>query len=590
MSIYLTRTKQVDDEIVCAVDLGGLYQGIRDGFEEVAHNQDVKHAHKPRNQHGEGIVAQVQVFRDQDIPGHQAAAEQGGEVKEKGELVAPGEIPAVQHIGGHGGDQQGKGGAHYGQHRGDLVGPGQGHAPLQEQPVGFQRPFLWDQAEAVPVNGFLRGEGACHDHQKRDQADNRQQGDHCVRDGHKRGPVPGGAYFHRPYRLFFVGRHASIIPFLRRDAAGGFAGRGRPGEARDQRSLPLEQGVFLIDQAREAVYGHDDDQVQDGLVRARRRGHSEIGGLHQGAVDVGVDHVGHLEEHAVVADHIVEQLEIALADAPHRQQRQGDDGGQQAGNGDDPDFLEGVSPVDIRGLIDFRVDPHDGGKVQHNAVAQALPGVEDDQDPGPHPGIGVDVHPLHAQAGEDGVERAELVVEDVVHKRADYHHGNEVGQEHHGLGHLFEQLQPHLRQHDGHQHLQGCAHEQKGHVVEDGVAGEEPGVPGAEEETEIFKPRPGAGENALGVVEPLEGQDDAGHGEIVENQEIQHGGQDHQEHDPVLPDLSQEPAGLFGPCRQCAHPFSGILLPSSWDLTQASSASIFRYPSSMVGTISSALP
>ena len=130
---------------------------------------------------------EMQVLGVKDVPGHQSAAEDGGEVEEKRHLVAVAEVLVGQHEGGHAGEQQSQKSARQGNEDGDSVGPEEFAGDAEEHLIGVQRETLGDQLIAVELDGLLVGKGAADDQQEGQQADQGEQdiGDHVEDD-----PVP----------------------------------------------------------------------------------------------------------------------------------------------------------------------------------------------------------------------------------------------------------------------------------------------------------------------------------------------------------------------------------------------------------------
>ena len=166
--------------------------------------------------------------------------------------------------------------------------------------------------------------------------------------------------------------------------------------------------------------------------------HTEVGIGQQGTENIGVDHVRCIVKLTVVANDLIEHLEVAPQNTSNLKQQHRDDGGPDGRKCDIPDFLEHIGAVDIRSLIALGINAGDGRYVNDGVVSHPFPGVEDTDDPGPNPGHRIDIDLLSAKSGDDVVQYAGLIVKDVEHKGADDHPGNEVTQEANRLGNLFE--------------------------------------------------------------------------------------------------------------------------------------------------------
>ena len=135
-----------------------------------------------------------------------------------------------------------------------------------------------------------------------------------------------------------------------------------------------EQRVFRVP-VLDAHIGNDDHQEpEQRLEQARRGAKAHAQGLGGGdAVHIGIEDVGRVEQGAVVANQLVEQLELAFHDATQSVKQQDNEGGLEQRDGDIADLLVNIRAVDLGGFIVFRADPGDGGQIHHHAVADVLP-------------------------------------------------------------------------------------------------------------------------------------------------------------------------------------------------------------------------
>ncbi len=150
----------------------------------------------------------MQVLGVKDVPGHQSAAEDGGEIKEKRHLIAVAEILVGQHESGHAGKQQSGQGARRCDKNGDPIGPQQITRDAEKHLVGIQGKILGDQLVAVELDGLLVGKGAADDQQERQQADEGQQGQQNIGDRVESNPVPP----HGPAVGVFQFTHGILLP------------------------------------------------------------------------------------------------------------------------------------------------------------------------------------------------------------------------------------------------------------------------------------------------------------------------------------------------------------------------------------------
>ena len=102
-----------------------------------------------------------------------------------------------------------------------------------------------------------------------------------------------------------------------------------PAPARAGLHLPAHRLPFGVRHAAQPAVGHD----LDGVVGQQQ-----------------------VEQHAVVAHHLVEHPEVPAENLPHRQQEHNHHCGHQIGYGNAEHFLPAVRPVDLRGLVHLLVD------------------------------------------------------------------------------------------------------------------------------------------------------------------------------------------------------------------------------------------
>ena len=144
---------------------------------------------------------------------------------------------------------------------------------------------------------------------------------------------------------------------------------------------------------------------------------------------------------------------------------------------------------------------------------------------------------------QQGVHRAELVVEHVVDEGPHHDPGDEVGEEHHRLGDPLEPLARQLREQDGAGDLQKGVDAEERQIVEDGVAGDAPRLARQEEVLKVLERHPRAAEDPVVVVVLLEGQHNAAHGDVAHQDDHDGRRQQHEPLDPVFFQVPEE--GMF---------------------------------------------
>lgn len=186
---------QVDGEVARAVQPGGFIQRLRDARHVAFQDEQVGHVDEDGQDEGDDAVVEVQVLGVEDVPGHEAAAEDGGEVEEEGHLIAVAEGAAGQHIGRHAGEQKAQEGAGGGDEDGHAVGPQQVARNFEQSLVGVQREGLGDEPVAVGEDGGLVGEGAADHQPEGQQAEEREHRQHGHREHVKDNAVPPHGLF-----------------------------------------------------------------------------------------------------------------------------------------------------------------------------------------------------------------------------------------------------------------------------------------------------------------------------------------------------------------------------------------------------------
>ena len=137
--------REQDDDIVSAVDLGGLCKRVGNPVKKVSHQQDVPGiAQRREKQHPYGVL-EHQRLCNQQVAGHQAAVEQHGEIDEQRQHRAAFDAHGV---GYRAGEQHGQKGSHNGDENGYDIGLGNVRAH-HDQPIGVKGKFRGPQPIAV---------------------------------------------------------------------------------------------------------------------------------------------------------------------------------------------------------------------------------------------------------------------------------------------------------------------------------------------------------------------------------------------------------------------------------------------------------
>ena len=74
----------------------------------------------------------------------------------------------------------------------------------------------------------------------------------------------------------------------------------------------------------------------------------------------------------------------------------------------------------------------------------------------------------------------------------------------------------------------GGAQNDEGHIVQQGVTGNDPGILGGKQELKVFEADKGASPDPLAVVELLKGNHDARHGNVVVDNQVNSAWYHHQ--------------------------------------------------------------
>ena len=127
----------------------------------------------------------------------------------------------------------------------------------------------------------------------------------------------------------------------------------------------LKKRIIALDPFNDMVDGNDDEEAKNRLIQGRRGSHPQVGTGHKGTEHVDIDHVRGVEELTVVSYNLVEHLEIPPEDPPYLQKEHDDNGGLDGREGDIPNLMKNIGPVDIRRLKTLRIYGGNGGYVDY---------------------------------------------------------------------------------------------------------------------------------------------------------------------------------------------------------------------------------
>ena len=206
--------------------------------------------------------------------------------------------------------------------------------------------------------------------------------------------------------------------------------------------------------------------------------------------------------------------------------------------------LEAGGSVDDGGFVELGVHGGQGGNVDDGAPAHALPDAGPDVDVAEGSGAGHEVVGLSAQGFDDLIDGSRGGGKHGDDDARHDHHGDEVGGVQHRLDEAFVSAGDFVQE-KGYQDGDGESRQEGIDGNGEGVADQGPAVVGGEEFLEVFESHPGASGEAQGAFVVFEGDLDAVHGEVAENQHGEKGGQEHQIVLAVLPDGLAQAAELW---------------------------------------------
>ena len=279
-------------------------------------------------------------------------------------------------------------------------------------------------------------------------------------------------------------------------------------------------------------------EADNALEQTNSTGLGEVEAVHHRTVYVGFDNVRGGEQHRIITDQIIEQAEVPLQNTANGEQEQHDHSGLQGGKNDVANLLKAVGPIDLRGLQHGGIHAGNGGKVYHRTIAGSLPDVHQDDDQGPRAGVLVNFRHFASHRANQIGDEAEVEVQQVVDQQGNQHVGDEVGQEHQGLGGLLEGPATHLVQQNRKEHLQHVSDNDEGQIIQNRVAQQQRQLTGGKEEGEVFQSDEGTAKDPLSIIVLDEGDIHAWHRHIAEDEEESYGGQTHEDQCLILPEHS----------------------------------------------------
>ena len=192
------------------------------------------------------------------------------------------------------------------------------------------------------------------------------------------------------------------------------------------------------------------------------------------------------------------------------------------------------SAVNGGGFILVCIDAGDSREVKDCGVAHILPEVRERQDERPGAGGRIPRGAGMSRGFLHGGDHAVLGVQKCVEEVADHDPAQEVGEEHHGLVSLLEELSGNLVHHDGEGHGNDDAQNNEHDVVGQRIADHDPRGVSLEQELEILESHPFtvdqiADKGGIAGVDLviLERQHDTAHGQVTQQQQPDRHGSNH---------------------------------------------------------------
>ena len=179
----------------------------------------------------------------------------------------------------------------------------------------------------------------------------------------------------------------------------------------------------------------------------------------------------------------------------------------------------------------MRVDAGDGRQIDDAAPAYRFPDVGTDQDAPEVVRVGEEAPAFARQRVQQTGEQAAVGGQQGRDEAGDHHPGDEVRQIGNGLHDTLDGCARHLVEHERENNGRRKTKNDFQNADFQGVAHHVPEEKGIKEARKVFESHPGAIDDALQAAERrdvLEGDENAGHRDVVEDQEIEQGRRDQQ--------------------------------------------------------------
>ena len=287
--------------------------------------------------------------------------------------------------------------------------------------------------------------------------------------------------------------------------------------------------------ARQGVRSDHHDQGENGLEQTDGRRVFELAVFDTGLKNVGIQNLGNFTVRRLLQQ---EDLVVSgVQQIAHAHDEHDADGHANAGERHVPDLLEVARAVDGRGLVQLRVHRGDGREVDDGSPADVLPHVgEDDQ----REERGLQSHDedgIVAERLADVVHHAAVGREERAHQGDNDDPGDEVRQVADRLDHALVLRQVQLVEQQGQNNRRREAERQLQKADTQRVLDRDPELRRIDELVEVLHAGPRASEDAQIELIVLEGQHNAAHGRIAENNQPDKARQNEQIQHPVAFDL-----------------------------------------------------
>lgn len=145
----------------------------------------------------------------------------------------------------------------------------------------------------------------------------------------------------------------------------------------------LEQCILSAKFTHHHISRQYQNKPDDGLVETGRRRHTDVGLLHQAAINIGIDNIRGRVDHSGIPRHLIEQAKIGIENTSDVHKRQRNESRHDGRKRNIPDLLPLAGAVQRSRLIKRRIDTVDRGDIDQASIADSLPCVDEAQDKRP---------------------------------------------------------------------------------------------------------------------------------------------------------------------------------------------------------------